>query len=92
MKVKQIMVLIQAFIIMITTFFSIYIPLMVGNFYFLEYMFNSSINLFSSLFVFCMIAFGFLWIALYVSAKILEYFDKLFDWQTKYDKLKSIRK
>ena len=72
---------------MLTTFFAIYIPIMFGNFIFLKEMIDYNVDSYSSLFVFCCIALGFIWIALYIASKVLYFFNDLYKWDKKYKNL-----
>jgi len=87
-KLKKILIIMQPFIITMSTFFTIYIPLMFGNFIFLHKMILYNCDIVSSLFIFCIIAFGLIWIAIYISGKITYFFNDLYKWDEKYKNLK----
>jgi len=85
MKFKQIWILFCCFVIMLSTFLSIYIPLMFGNFYLFRLLYVEDIGL--ALLVLTILAFGFIWIALFVSGNILKWVSNIYNWGQK-DKLK----
>ena len=85
MKLKQIWILFCCFIIMLSTFFSIYIPLMGGNFYLFSLLYVEDIYV--ALFVLTVLAFGFIWIALFVASHILKWVVDLYNWKIEYKNL-----
>jgi len=66
--------------IMLTTFFSVFFPLMFFDAWFAEYMFSYGIDLLSAVFVFVCVMFGFLWISLVVCFKVGSEFVKIYGW------------
>jgi len=84
-KLKKIWIIGQAFVVALSTFFTIYIPLMFLNFEFMKYLIIG--DLYSGLFVFVVIGFGLIWISIFVMGKILYFFNDLYKWNEKYKNL-----
>ena len=80
MKIRKIWAIFCITGIMLTTFFSVYIPLMFFDAWFADYMVSYGIDVLSTIFVFCIVLFGFLWISLTISFKIVSEFIKIYEW------------
>ena len=85
MKLKQIWILFCCLVIMLSTFFSIYILLMAGTFYLFSLLYVEDVIV--ALFVLTVLAFGFIWIALFVSGNILKWVVDLYNWEIEYKNL-----
>jgi len=88
MKLKRMFIIAEVLIIMLSSLFALYIPLMMGNFYLFIFMVDEGINVLAGLGLLMIIALGLMFVCLFVVSKIMWFFVDLYGWQKKFQELK----